>query len=227
MEHKICIKCNQSKTLEYFYKTKRNKTGYESKCKKCKNKYTIDNNKKLGKEYFRKVVKKHNDKNKDKIKIKNKKYWDLNKDYWLENDVRKEYMKEYMKINRGKLNKYLNERYKNNIQFKLGMILRQRFKSAIKGYKIHQIEDLISCPIEECKKHIEKQFHPEMTWENHGEIWEIDHIKPCASFDLTDIEQQKQCFHYMNYQPLFKTTKIAESFGYKDQIGNRNKNKYL
>ena len=227
MDHKICIKCNQSKTLEYFYKTKRNKTGYESKCKECKNKYTIDNNKKLGKEYFRKVVKKHNDKNKDKIKIKNKKYWELNKDYWLENDVRKEYMKEYMKTNRKKLNKYINERYKNNIQFKLGIILRQRFKSAIKGYKIHQIEDLISCSIEEYKKYIEKQFLPEMTWDNHGKIWEIDHIKPCFIYDLTDPKQQKQCFHYTNLQPLFKTTEIAESFGYTNQIGNRNKNKYL
>jgi hypothetical protein len=28
-------------------------------------------------------------------------------------------------------------------------------------------------------------------------------------------------------QPLFKTTEIAESFGYMDEIGNRNKlNKY-
>ena len=66
-----------------------------------------------------------------------------------------------------------------------------------------------------------------MTWENHGEVWEIDHINPCASFDLTDIKQQKQCFHYTNLQPLFKTTEIAKSFGYNDQIGNRNKNKYL
>jgi len=62
-----------------------------------------------------------------------------------------------------------------------------------------------------------------MTWENHGEIWEIDHIKPCNSFDLTDIEQQKQCFHYTNLQPLFKTSKLAKSFGYINEIGNRNK----
>jgi hypothetical protein len=61
-----------------------------------------------------------------------------------------------------------------------------------------------------------------MNWDNHGIIWEIDHIKPCASFDLSDIEQQKQCFHYTNLQPLFKTTDIAESFGY-DEAGNRNK----
>jgi hypothetical protein len=41
-----------------------------------------------------------------------------------------------------------------------------------------------------------------MSWNNHGSYWEIDHIKPCSSFDLTDIEQQKQCFHYTNLQPL-------------------------
>ena len=64
-----------------------------------------------------------------------------------------------------------------------------------------------------------------MTWENHGIIWEIDHIKPCVSFDLSLEEEQKKCFHYINLQPLFKTTKIAESFGYINQIGNRNKPK--
>ena len=33
--------------------------------------------------------------------------------------------------------------------------------------------------------------------------WHIDHIKPCASFDLTDPKQQQQCFHYSNLQPLW------------------------
>jgi hypothetical protein len=65
-----------------------------------------------------------------------------------------------------------------------------------------------------------------MNWDNHGKIWEIDHIKGCINFDLSDIEQQKQCFHYTNTQPLFKTTKIAESFGYNNITGNRDKIKY-
>ena len=62
-----------------------------------------------------------------------------------------------------------------------------------------------------------------MTWKNHGTIWEIDHIKACSNFDLTKLEEQKQCFHYTNLQPLFKTTEIAEKHGYINEIGNRNK----
>ena len=31
----------------------------------------------------------------------------------------------------------------------------------------------------------------------------IDHILPCASFDLTDSKEQKKCFHYSNLQPLW------------------------
>lgn len=64
-----------------------------------------------------------------------------------------------------------------------------------------------------------------MNWENHGVIWEIDHIKPCSSFDLTNNDHQKQCFHFSNHQPLFKTSDLAKSFGYIDEIGNRNKYK--
>jgi hypothetical protein len=88
--------------------------------------------------------------------------------------------------------------------------------------KITKTELLLGCSFNDCKQYLEQQFKPEMNWGNHGIIWEIDHIKPCDSFDLTDIEQQKQCFHYSNLQPLFKTTEIANVLGY-NEVGNRNK----
>ena len=55
--------------------------------------------------------------------------------------------------------------------------------------------------VETVIKHIEKQFKNGMTWNNHGE-WHLDHIKPCASFDLTCPVQQLACFNYKNLQPL-------------------------
>lgn len=56
---------------------------------------------------------------------------------------------------------------------------------------------------------MEKQFQPWMNWENYGKYngeyffgWDVDHIRPISSFDLTDPEQQKKAFHYTNLQPL-------------------------
>ena len=61
---------------------------------------------------------------------------------------------------------------------------------------------LLGCTLKELKVYLEDQFVEGMSWENYGE-WEVDHIMPCASFDLTDEVQQQRCFHYSNLQPLF------------------------
>lgn len=80
-------------------------------------------------------------------------------------------------------------------QNRLANLLRVRARKAIKNqkaYKTDHMEKLLGCTFEEAKIHIEKQFLPGMTWENHSLYgWHIDHIRPCASFDLTDPEQQK------------------------------------
>ena len=222
---KICTKCNLKKPILEFYYTKK---GHESRCKECKQNYIKENNKKYGKEYFLENTRKYKQNNKEKILQDQRTYYYNNKEYWLNNSKRKEYLKNWSSINRKKLNEYALDRYKNNEQFKLSIVLRNRFKQAIKGFTIGNIETLIGCSIEECKIYLENLFYIEMSWENHGDIWEIDHIKPCSSFDLTDINQQKLCFHYTNIQPLFKTTELEENFGYLNQIGNRNKsNKFI
>ena len=65
-----------------------------------------------------------------------------------------------------------------------------------------EVGTLIGCSKRELVTHIEAQFLPGMTWENYGRGgWEMDHINPCASFDLTDPEQQRNCFHFTNLRP--------------------------
>jgi len=83
--------------------------------------------------------------------------------------------------------------------------LRSRLTDALKNnIKSKRTLELLGCSIEEFKSHIELQFKEGMTWDNHGHYtWHIDHIRPCASFDLTDPKQQKMCFHYTNMQPLW------------------------
>ena len=59
------------------------------------------------------------------------------------------------------------------------------------------------------KRYTEPDF---VSWGNSSlEGWHIDHIRPCASFDLTDPEQQKQCFHYTNLQPLWAEDNLRKS----------------
>ena len=55
-----------------------------------------------------------------------------------------------------------------------------------------------------------------MTWENHGE-WHIDHIKPCASFNLLNEDEQKKCFHYTNLQPLWASENLSKGCKYVDE----------
>jgi hypothetical protein len=43
-----------------------------------------------------------------------------------------------------------------------------------------------------------------MTWENQGKYWDFDHVKPCASFDLTKEEEIQKCFIWYNISPLEK-----------------------
>jgi hypothetical protein len=72
--------------------------------------------------------------------------------------------------------------------------------------KASSTDSLHGCSVGDFRKYVESKFEPWMNWDNYGkgpgERWELDHIKPCASFDLRDLEQQKQCFHFSNYQPL-------------------------
>jgi hypothetical protein len=40
--------------------------------------------------------------------------------------------------------------------------------------------------------------------ENYGSYWQYDHVIPCASFDFTQEDHIKECFHWSNIRPLNK-----------------------
>ena len=76
--------------------------------------------------------------------------------------------------------------------------------SKANGKKCDSTMKLLGCSIQDVRHHLEKQFAVNMSWDNHGfSGWHIDHIKPCASFDLTKEDEQRKCFHYTNLQPLW------------------------
>lgn len=83
--------------------------------------------------------------------------------------------------------------------------LRRRVNKAVHGIlKSARTLELIGCPVKQLKAHLESHFKPGMSWENYG-MWEIDHITPCARFNLSEPDQQRTCFHWSNLQPLWMT----------------------
>ncbi|MCK5600644.1 hypothetical protein KAR91_02175 [Candidatus Pacearchaeota archaeon] len=106
-----------------------------------------------------------------------------------------------------KKSEYRKNKLKNDQEYRLKENVRKRVLIAIKrqySEKAYSTIELLGCTIQEVRKHLENQFTKGMNWDNHGKFgWHIDHKTPCASFDLTDPEQQKKCFHYTNLQPLW------------------------
>ena len=159
----------------------------------------------------------YNKVNKDKISSKQKAYREVNKErqkaYREDNkDTIKAYKKAYNEVNKDKINFYFNNRRKTDIQFKLSHNLRVRLISAIKGnYKVGSAVKDLGCSVEELKSYIESKFQPGMSWDNwNKDGWHIDHIKPLASFDLTDRNQLLEACHYTNLQPLWATDNIIK-----------------
>lgn len=107
--------------------------------------------------------------------------------------------------------------YKESTNFRLRSLLRTRLQKAIKrDSKRSSALTLLGCSVEEFKLNLENQFLPGMSWDNWGtKGWHIDHIRPCASFDPTDLEQQKQCFHYTNLQPLWAEENLRKHSKYE------------
>ena len=119
--------------------------------------------------------------------------------------------KRFREKHKTKIKQYFINRRRIDFNFKLLTTLRGRIGQALKGRnKSASTINLLGCTIEELWTHLENQFTEGMTRQNHGK-WHVDHIIPCANFDLTDPEQQKKCFHYTNLQPLWALDNLKKS----------------
>ncbi len=87
---------------------------------------------------------------------------------------------------------------------------RQRVRSCL-GKKDQTTISLIGCTPDQLKAHLESKFKDGMSWENYGKRgWHIDHILPCASFNMEIEEERNRCFHYANLQPLWAMENILK-----------------
>jgi hypothetical protein len=169
------------------------------------------------KQYMKKYLKKYYQLHKKELNESRREYRKIyQQEHKLEIDTKNKLYRETHKTEHRRANKrwrinhkkeinaYMLKR-KKDLNFKILCYLRNRVWCALNRneHSIHTRE-LLGCSIEFLRIWLELQFKEGMNWFNYGKKgWVIDHVRPCVSFNLTNIEEQKICFHYTNLQPLW------------------------
>lgn len=198
---KKCNKCQIEKLQTDFPKNSRYKSGYLNSCKVCTNRY--NETKRQDKlEQYKAQARERYWSDPDKARAERKQYAKGKEQQKAEYDVK------YREDNSEHIAKYKKQwesKNKDNPEFKIKRNLRRRLNHALKGnLKAEKTFDLLGCDVKTYITYLESKFEKNMSWDNYGQYgWHIDHIRPCFSFDLSDPEQQKECFHYTNTRPLW------------------------
>jgi len=239
MVTKVCFRCKKEKNINEFHKNKRNTDGHKGICKQCcrlyvdehikekrqyekehrekykhiqkksSKKYRDNNVNKLAEsrksENYKKKQNEWRKKNKERIKENQRKYYENNKEKWKSNPEGRR--------------KRENRRYREDEEYNFIRKMRSRAYKAMRGCKKEtSVLDILGCTFMEFKKYFISLFDDGMTWDLflQGEIHE-DHIIPVNAFDMKDSLQQKACFYYKNYQPLWRSDNLKKRCAYKEK----------
>ena len=192
---KQCKKCNIEKPLTDFWNKTNEPDGKHRYCVACQ--------KESGKTYYHTSGRKESDYYKE--------YRKENKEYF------NQYCTNHYHTKKELYREWNKNKYHTNIGFRIKHVTSARISEALKLYKTLKKDrtiEYLGCNMDEYTQYLEFYFTPEMNWNNYGEYWEIDHIKPVDSFDLNNEENLYKCFHYLNTQPLEKTKNREKSNKY-------------
>jgi len=111
-------------------------------------------------------------------------------------EKRREYQRKYRTAKR-KADPKL--RLRRSISSCVGNVLR-RFEKVKSGPTFEKLP----FTKEQLWEHLEKQFDENMTWDNYGSYWHLDHIIPQAALPYDSMEHPnfKKCWDLKNLQPL-------------------------
>jgi hypothetical protein len=108
---------------------------------------------------------------------------------------------------------YRSAKYRTNPNFRIAATIRNHLHRIVKSGGVKDTASMayVGCTAAQLRKHLERQFQPGMTWQNHGE-WHIDHIIPLAAFDFAAFPAQiKQAEHYTNLRPIWAAENLSKS----------------
>jgi len=190
---KTCGGCNRVLPLDSFGKHSAVKSGKRSRCKECRHEEGVryrKQNPNNGRNYYKN--------NREKQREYGRRYYQENRDYL------KSKTKAYRRDNKEKRNAKENERFATDLQYRLTKNIRTRLRKCVKrGFKAGSSSEM-GCTGLEFKEYIESLFWPNMTWDNYGKEWELDHVSPLSKSDLCSRDSFLAANHFTNVQPLWK-----------------------
>lgn len=197
---KTCSKCKGSFSLDLFgIRNRRGRTERNSSCKECQNAWSRDKRKAFP----------------EKTRAKDRERYAKNPAVFIAREAVRMSSPEAKARRNVRERRRQKERLKTDLEFKIKSRLRTRMYLVMRGhFKCARTTELLGAPWVWVEVHLESLFKPGMTWENYGPVWHIDHVKPCALFNLSDPEQQKACFHWTNLQPLFARDNLSKGDRY-------------
>lgn len=188
---KTCSKCGNLRSFSEFYKASNTKDGLNTVCKFCckaydKSRYTSD------------VIRKRY--------LQNRQYY---KNYTEQNKIQlKHYRQEYYNKTKNKLAAKAKEKKAKDVGYRINCNLSTALSRILRDTTGKLNSDYFLSYLvyskDEFRSHIESQFTSEMSWNNYGTYWGLDHIIPKNQFHFEsyDDKEFKLCWSLMNLRPL-------------------------
>ena len=218
-KQKKCSACEQTKPLSDFYRG--------SKCKECFKAQQRERNKQNREEELRikndpelqkqtkecKICGKVKSINEFRVKRGeckdcersygrqyNEEHHDIRQKWTDEHKERRvELAADWYQKNKPKICEKRKCRYNEDACFRIHHICKTQLQNHIR--KIKSTDDYIGTKCERVANWLETNFTDEMQWDNHGTVWDIDHVIPISKWDLSDQKQVEMCFNWKNISP--------------------------
>lgn len=203
--HKVCSVCEETKTIEHFYKL-----GHGLVCRNCNN-YKRRQRYKNDEEYRLKIIKECSEIKHNKVIEKRKILQEQQSLIGIDNKQCR-YCHEIKHKDRFRYNRLKCrdcerddpvEKFKRYIRTRIYNCLRYKNKD------LHSI-DYLGCYSHEYFKWI-FSYNQNCTLENHGKEWHIHHVIPISRFDLTDKSEQLLAFNWRNTMPLSSKDNLSKN----------------
>lgn len=186
IEGKHCSHCKTWKPLNTYNYDATHWDHLRVQCKECLHAYRVANT--------------------EKMRDYNIAYWKTTK------DVQTEAHRKWRENHREHINTYARMRRITNPQYQISDNIRSRLRKALRGHtKSASTFDYIGMNRDQYMEWLEFQFYDGMQWDNYGTHWHIDHMVPCANFDMESEEEKRECFGWWNTRPLVAHKNLSKN----------------